>query len=93
MKKVRLITAASLFALGMVTLTSCGGGEEDASTDENGTEQTDENAGGDEKKGDEKEEKSLSESKMYQCPDNCDEGRAFFSEGDCKKCGKEMVEI
>lgn len=30
---------------------------------------------------------------MYQCPDNCENGPAYFKEGPCKKCGKDMVEI
>lgn len=30
---------------------------------------------------------------MYQCPDDCENGPAYMKAGDCKKCGKEMVEI
>jgi len=30
---------------------------------------------------------------MYQCPDNCNEGRAFFDLGTCEKCGAEIVEL
>lgn len=30
---------------------------------------------------------------MYQCPDNCENGPAYFDAGPCKSCGKEMVEI
>lgn len=30
---------------------------------------------------------------MYQCPDDCENGPAYFKEGPCKSCGKDMVEI
>ena len=30
---------------------------------------------------------------MYQCPDDCENGPAYFKAGPCKKCGKKMVEI
>jgi hypothetical protein len=30
---------------------------------------------------------------MYQCPDNCQEGRAFFEAGKCKGCDKDLIEV
>lgn len=92
MKKVKLFTFAALLAMSSFALTSCGGDEKDADADAAGTEQSDENA--EDAPETEAESKPETESTvMYQCPDNCDEGRAYFKEGSCKKCGKDLVEV
>ena len=38
-------------------------------------------------------EKETMSNVMYQCPDDCENGPAYFDPGPCKKCGKEMIEI
>lgn len=40
-----------------------------------------------------KDEAESTSTVMFQCPDDCENGPAFFKAGPCKKCGKEMVEI
>ena len=90
-KQIRLVGVVVMLAFGAVAFTGCGEAEvtvtdntEAVEGGEESTEETTEEA---------EEEAPLSESKMYQCPDNCQNGPAFFEPGACKACGKEMVEI
>ncbi|MDX2362578.1 MAG: hypothetical protein QNK23_17350 [Crocinitomicaceae bacterium] len=92
MKKVRLLTLAGLFALGSFGLTSCGGDEAAEGTED--TTEVNEGAAEEEAPAEEAPaEEEVTSTVMYQCPDNCSEGRAFFDPGTCDACGSEMVEI
>lgn len=92
MKKVTMLVAALTFAFGTTMLAGC---SEDVT--EETTEQTEDGAAeaddADAAVEEETEDTPLSESAMYQCPEDCEEGRAYFEPGACKVCGAEMVEI
>lgn len=92
MKKRFFILAALVVGLGLTACSVDTSGLEDAASDLE--EQLDEASD----KMDEEMEKAEEEAEatstvMYQCPDDCENGPAYFKEGPCKTCGKEMVEI
>lgn len=87
MNKLKFTSFVFLLALGLFSFASCSGDDSGEGSEEN-TEQKDEK---DAENDNDKQE--TNSHVMYQCPDNCNEGRAFFDAGSCEKCGQEMVEI
>lgn len=91
MKKKFLLSAMIAAGLGMTACSVDTSGLEEAANDLEG--QLDEASN----KMDEEIEKAAefepTSSVMYQCPDDCENGPAYFKAGPCMSCGKEMVEI
>ena len=91
MKKRLLIMATIVVGLGLTACSVDTSGLEDAADkmEQDLNEATD-------KIDAEIEETKVTESTstvMDQCPDDCQNGPAFFKPGPCKSCGKDMVEI
>ncbi len=95
MKRLKFIAAASFMIIGAMIFTSCStevtegdidGMFEDVMDEDEPNIKTNTETDND-------AETPLSEKSMYQCPDNCQEGRAYFEEGKCKGCDKDLVEI
>ena len=91
MKKRILIMATVIVGLGLTACSVDTSGLEDAANDleqklEESSDKMDEEI-------DKAEESETTSTVMYQCPDNCENGPAYFKEGPCKTCGKDMVEI
>ncbi len=92
--KRNFLMIAVLFA--GLTFTSCGGGasELEKAAEDAKKEMNDAlDKATDEAKEDAEAATESTSTVMYQCPDDCENGPAFFDAGPCKKCGKEMVEI
>lgn len=92
MKKQFLLVTAIVVGLGLTACSVDTSGLEDAAEDLE--EQLDEASDQMDEEMDEAESETESVSTvMYQCPDDCENGPAYFKEGPCKSCGKDMVEI
>ncbi len=91
MKKNILVMAALMAGL---AFTACSGdaSELEKAADEMKQDMTEAVDEATEKAEDEVEAETTS-TVMYQCPDDCENGPAYFKAGPCKKCGKDMVEI
>ena len=92
MKKRFLIMATIVVGLGLTACSVDTSGLEDAANDLE--EQMDEASDKlDEEMDKAEDESEVTSTVMYQCPDDCENGPAYFKEGPCKSCGKDMVEI
>lgn len=98
MKKRFLVLATLVVGLGLAACSVDTSGLEDAANDleqqmEEASDKLDEEMDKVDEEVDKAEDGATTSTVMYQCPDDCQNGPAFFKEGPCKGCGKEMVEI